>query len=283
MIPRLSRSNVDRNALHRGDPVWLAEAWQRSHIVQVDPARNAVAATASGLRLIRASDDLPARRIFLGGDEEPFFAVITDLPEGLHLRQAHRGWTDRDLGLAAQALAMAQWHENHRFDPKTGAKLEPGLAGWELRADSGVVYPRTDPAIIVLIDDGQDSVLLARNVRAKEGRYACVAGFVEPGESAEAAVHREVAEETGLALDRVEYVTSQPWPFPSQLMLAFSATADPGQEIVLQPDELADARWFTEAEAREHVRGRPDVGWRGLTDVSVARFLIDRWLAGRSS
>lgn len=278
MRPRLSRSNIDRNAASRRDPIWLAHAWERSQVVQVDPVRQAVAASDAGLKLVGPSDDLSHRRIFLGGDTHPYFAVICDLPEGMHLREAHPGWSDRDLGLATEALAIAQWHSRHRYHPATGEELRPRSAGWELGSDSGVVYPRIDPAIIVLIDDGGDRILLAQNVAAKAGRYACVAGFVEPGESAEAAVHREVSEETGLELQRVEYVTSQPWPFPSSLMLAFSATADATQEINLQADELADARWFTREQASKHISVDGSAGWRGLTQVSVARFLIERWL-----
>lgn len=282
MKPRLIGNNIDRNAALRRDPIWLANAWQRSEVVLVDPDRQTVSATESGLTFVSSSDALPQRRIYLGGDEKPYFAVVCDLPDGLYMRKAHPGWSDHDLSLATEALAMAQWHNRHRYHPQTGEELEPRLAGWELGSDSGVVYPRIDPAVIVLIDDGDDRVLLARNVAARNGRYACVAGFVEPGESAEAAVHREVAEETGLELQQVDYVTSQPWPFPSSLMLAFSATADPNQEIKLQPDELADARWFTSQQAAEHISLRGDSVWQGMTQVSVAWFLIERWLSSRT-
>jgi NAD+ diphosphatase len=139
-------------------------------------------------------------------------------------------------------------------------------------------FPRTDPAVIMLVHDGGDRVVLGRQAVWPPGRFSILAGFVEPGESAEAAVAREVAEEVGLRVTDIRYVASQPWPFPQSLMLGFVARADDPGELVLDPDEIEEARWFTRDELR-----RGD-GPRALPPpVSIARHILDRWVAGEFS
>ena len=131
------------------------------------------------------------------------------------------------------------------------------------------IYPRVDPAIIVLVSDAE-RCLLGRQTRWPEGRYSTIAGFVEPGESLEDAVRRETYEETNIHVGKVSYHSSQPWPFPSSLMLGFMADAE-SSEIILNDGELEDARWFTRKELRS---GFPKLPF----GISIARRLVDHWL-----
>ena len=150
-------------------------------------------------------------------------------------------------------------------------------AGWVQRdPESGLeVFPRTDPAVIMLVHDGGNRCVLGRQAVWPAGRFSILAGFVEPGESAEAAVAREVAEEVGLRVTDVRYVGSQPWPFPQSLMLGFVARAVGDLGLTLDPTEIEEARWFTRDELRS------GEGPKALPPpVSIARNIIDRWVAG---
>jgi NAD+ diphosphatase len=158
-----------------------------------------------------------------------------------------------EAGLLAYAKAMVHWRETHRFCGRCGAPTQPVDGGHVLRCSNedckSQQFPRIDPAIIVLITDGERA-LLGRQASWPAGRYSTIAGFVEPGESLEDAVAREVREETGVIVDAVDYHSSQPWPFPSSLMLGFTAHAST-TEIIRTDDELEDARWWT----REEIAG----------------------------
>lgn len=294
--PPLAIDVLDRGAAHRSDDEWLNAAWEQAQIVVCDPERERIDADEDGLHYHGADTAPDGERVYLGGEDPPVFAVLTDLPEGLPGRSIKPGWDRRDLAIAVEAIGIGHWHATYRFHPTTGEPLKARNAGWELAAGgSRPVFPRTDPAVIVLIDDGADRVLLAQHQRyggqpkpavaqntispprERQGRYACIAGFVEPGESAEAAVHREVAEEIGIRIDRLEYVSSQPWPYPRSLMLAYRATADASQPLTLQPEEISDARWFTRDEVRDMWADTAD-GTPSAVRISVARFLIENWL-----
>lgn len=288
--PPLAIDVLDRFGEHRGDDEWLTAAWEQAQIVVCDPVNERIAGDEEGLHYYDADTAPEGQRVYLGGDSPPVFTVLTDLPDGLPGRWIRPDWDRRDLAIAVQAIAIGHWHATYRFHPTTGEPLQARQAGWELAADTGrPVFPRTDPAVIVLIDDGADRVLLAQHRRysgapktgpaaVRSGRYACIAGFVEPGESAEAAVHREVGEEIGIKIDRLEYVSSQPWPYPRSLMLAYRATADPAQQLVLQAEEITDARWFTRDEVRQMWVDTQD-STPSAVRISIARFLIDGWLA----
>ncbi len=291
--PPLAIEALDRCDVHRGDQDWIDEAWQRARIVVCDPETERIDADEDGLHYFDADSAPEGERIYLGGEDPPVFAVWAPVPDGLHARWIGGDWDRRDLGIAVEAIAVMNWRQTYRYHPTTGEELTAGKAGWELTADEGrPIFPRTDPAVIVLIDDGADRVLLAQHVRyggpsrsasskasTRRGRYACIAGFVEPGESAEAAVHREVAEETGIKLDSLRYVSSQPWPYPRSLMLAYRASADSGQQLRLQADEISDARWFTREEVRRMWVETADSTPRAVR-ISIARFLIEQWLDG---
>jgi NAD+ diphosphatase len=187
------------------------------------------------------------------------------------------------------AVALANWHARHRFSPVDGQPTVPIEAGWARSSESGgTQWPRTDPAVIVLVHDGvagdQGRCLLGHNA-AWTGpgwvrRFSCLAGFVEAGESAESAVVREVGEEVGVPVADLHYLGSQAWPFPGSLMLGFTAQADPETPVQVDETEIAVARWFTRTEIRDVLTGRREDFGLPMA-ASIAHFLLTRWLAGR--
>jgi NAD+ diphosphatase len=196
-----------------------------------------------------------------------------------NLRQLGSVLSDRDAGLFTEALGIVNWHASHAFSPRTGVATTPGKAGW-VRTDpttGSEVFPRTDAAIIVGITDSRDRLLLGSNALWESNRFSLLAGFVEPGESLEAAVVREVFEESGLTVVDPVYLGSQPWPFPASLMLGFTARLDPAVENELMPDghEILELRWVTRDELRAALG---DILLPGPT--SIARSIIERWFGG---
>ena len=165
---------------------------------------------------------------------------------------------DRDAGLFTHAVALANWHDTHTHCPLDGTPTVPAAAGHSAICpeDGSEHFPRTDPAVIMLVTDPDDRCLLARNVAWPGRRVSILAGFVDPGESAEQAVVREVAEETGIKVTNVRYLGSQPWPMPRSLMLGFCADAPAGQEITVDHDELAEANWFSRDELLAAIKAR---------------------------
>jgi NAD+ diphosphatase len=287
--PALARSAVDRAAHRRTDTEWLAEAWSGALVLVLD-AQGQAAVTGDGtLALVPAAEAPEGERLFLGEEAgQAYFAVRGELPAGgtpRSLRDCGADLDDRDAGLFVAAVGLANWHDAHLYSPRTGAATTVRDGGWVREAvdGSGQMWPRTDPAVIMLVSDGvpgrDGRALFGRQAVWPAGRYSTLAGFVEPGESAEMAVAREVAEETGVTVSGIRYVASQPWPFPGSLMLGFTALADPAQEIVVDPTEIEDARWFTRAEllaARGDARKEPRVLLPMRT--SIAYHLISRWL-----
>jgi NAD+ diphosphatase len=217
----------------------------------------------------------PDGRFFLGmnADGTPYFAVVGALSEmdgarPATLREVGHLLDVKSAGIMATALALANWHGRHGFSPHTGAPTSVADAGWTRIDETGAQHwPRTDPAVIMLVHDGvsgdDGQCLLGSNAAwaprpGRIRRYSCLAGFVEPGESAEDAVAREVFEEVGVRVDSVRYVASQPWPYPSSLMLGFYAIADPQEALQLDPGEIAAARWFSRAEIRASIKAADD-------------------------
>ncbi len=192
------------------------------------------------------------------------------------LRQVGAILSDRDAGLLTHAVALANWHETHTHCPRCGAATVPAPAGHltVCPVDGTEHFPRLDPAVIMLVIDADDRLLLARNALWPKGRMSVVAGFVEPGESAEHAVAREVFEETAITVGQVRYLGSQPWPMPRSLMLGYQATAKSGQSIAVDEDEIGEARFFSRAELRAAI----DAGELGIApSSSIARRLIEYW------
>ena len=196
------------------------------------------------------------------------------------LRGAMLRLSAREGELAASARAVLQWHGSHRFCSACGAPSESAQAGWQRRcAACGTShFPRTDPVVIMLILRGND-LLLGRSPGWPAGMYSCLAGFVEPGETIEAAVRREVAEETGVAVSTVRYVASQPWPFPTSLMIGCRGQAVSGA-ITIDPAELEDARWVSREEMVTVMDGR-HAEIKPTRRGAIAHALIAEWLADR--
>ena len=194
------------------------------------------------------------------------------------LREAGTLLTDRDAGLLTHAVALANWHAVAGFCPRCGAPTAPELAGHSRRctADGSEHFPRCDPAVIMSVTDPGDRLLLARNSQWPPGRVSVLAGFVEPGESAEQAVAREVHEETGVVVAAVSYAGSQPWPMPHNLMLGFRAQAE-GSEIHVDGDEIAEARWYSRDDLRQVLESGV---LRMPPSLSISRWLIETWFGG---
>lgn len=275
--PALSRSTLDRRTADRADEAFLDAAWERAQLLVLTPEGRAPVAMG-GLRLTVPEGRRPADAFYLGEDElgHVFAIVSTDRPPArarlADLREVGAELDDRDAGMFVHAQALANWHRTHPRCPQCGGETEVIKGGAErlCPADGSHHFPRVDPAMIVIVTDpAGERALLGRQRTWPAGRYSTLAGFVEPGESAEQAVVREVLEETGVRVSDVHYVDSQPWPFPQSLMLGFAATADPEDSIGVPDGELEDARWFSREQVLD---GRMLPG-----PISIAYRLIMGW------
>jgi len=279
----LARSAVDRAAHRRTDEDWLASAWQApgTRVLRVCAGRTEVAGDPPTVKLSEPAGLPRAETFFLGVDEQDVAYFAVEVPEGVE-NDAFKGLRDvgallsaRDAGLLVHGVALANWHATHRHCPRCGGPTVMVAAGHVRRCprDGSEHYPRTDPAVIMTVVDADDRLLLGSQSQWPENRFSTLAGFVEPGESLEAAVRREVAEEVGVRVGEVHYVGSQPWPFPSSLMVGFLARAET-VDVEFVDGEIAQARWFTRAELRAAV----DAGEVRLSPrVSIARQLIESW------
>lgn len=203
--------------------------------------------------------------------------VCSDMARWVSARTMAHALDDLDSGIVIEALAMANWHAAHAFSPLTGSPARAEQAGWT-RVDQSTgkdLFPRTDAAVIALVTDDKDRIVLGSNALWESRRYSLLAGFVEPGESLESAVVREVFEESGLVVTNPVYMGSQPWPFPASLMVGFRAEIEQESLAGIRPDgtEIVDLRWFTREELLASLGdvllpGRP----------SIARAMIEDWL-----
>lgn len=299
----LSRHEIDRDYLTRERPNLFEELW-------ADPTTR-VLPLWRGQALVSAAEPWPALqllppaavpaadlRLYLGRSVSvsspepvgtPIAAVVLTDDEAAQLESDRRRWaglrslatslSDRDTGLLLAAIALANWHESHRFSPISGQPTTVEKGGWVRRDPSNgrEIFPRTDAAIIVGVTDRDDRLVLGSNALWESNRFSLLAGFVEPGESLESAVIREIYEESGLRLVDPVYLGSQPWPFPASLMLGFMAKLDPDQEVVLTPDgtEILDLRWFSREELASAL---PEIRLPGRS--SIARAIIEEWYGG---
>ena len=196
------------------------------------------------------------------------------------LRAAAPRLSPLEAELAATARALAAWHATHGFCARCGARSEPAQAGWQrlCPACGAHHFPRTDPVVIMLVTHGE-AVLLGRSPGWPERMFSLLAGFVEPGETVEAAVRRETFEEAGVRVAEVSYLASQPWPFPASLMIGCRGRAL-GRDLTLDPAEIEDAAWLTREEMAAAFAGRhPEV--RAPREGAIAGFLLRAWLADR--
>ncbi|WIJ46247.1 NAD(+) diphosphatase [Curtobacterium citreum] len=293
----LSRNELDRDAEFRTTP-------DLDRVLRDDPATRwlpvhrgeLLRETDGSLRFVRAeavpedavtlylgravadAADAPAGTRFVAVlvDDRTAAAIESDDVAWVSLRMFGTELSARDQGLAVEAVAMANWHAVHGFSPRTGSATEVVTGGWVRRDPEGHEhFPRTDAAIIVGVTDADDRILLGSNAAWDADRYSLLAGFVEPGESLEDAVRREVWEESGVRVEEPEYLGSQPWPFPASLMVGFRARAVDGDPSTARPDgvEILDVRWFSRDDVRERAGNTLLLPGR----TSIARAIIEEW------
>ncbi|WP_085306727.1 NAD(+) diphosphatase [Planktotalea arctica] len=219
----------------------------------------------------------------LGAFFDPSEQRHPDLPQSdvfAELRANMTRLTPRDAELAASARALYSWHASHRFCAKCGGASEMSMAGWQrgCGACGGQHFPRTDPVVIMLITH-ENSVLMGRSPGWPEGMYSLLAGFVEPGETLEAAVRREVLEEAGITVGQVDYLASQPWPFPNSLMFGCKGAAL-DTDITIDPVEIEDAIWVSREEMMLSFAGEnPKI--LPARKGAIAHFILKHWLSDR--
>lgn len=293
----LSRFEVDRDYLARERPALFEQlaADPLTRFLPVFDGRALVSDDALRLVTVDAVPDAPFQ-VYLGrtttaSATEPAGTPVVTLPiteqadadalaidgaRWANLRSVGSQLSSRDAGLLTEALGILNWHATHLFSPRTGEPLVVAKGGW-VRVDptnGSEHFPRTDAAIIVGITDADDRILLGSNALWESNRFSLLAGFVEPGESLEAAVVREVYEESGIRVVDPVYLGSQPWPFPASLMLGFTARVDPAFPATLAPDgtEILALRWFSRDELRE---SQGEVILPG--PVSIAHAILEEW------
>ena len=293
----LARSVLDRDDSSRSNQEVMMRRWTdpSSRLVTVvnDTARIVDGGSGIALDLVSPSEIESASiadSFFLGNDETGaamFGASAVDEESAPPANPGTKWESLRDVGaklgprdseMFTTTLGLANWHRTHQRCSKCGALTVPERSGWVRRCtvDQSEHFPRTDPAVIMLVLDADDRALLGNRVGWSPQWYSTLAGFVEPGESAEAAVAREVSEEVGLTVDRstVSFLGSQPWPFPSSIMLGFHAYATGDTKPKPDGDEIASARWFS----REEMRAACESGDVQVpSTVSIARHLIEAW------
>ena len=280
----LSVRSHERVGGRRTDEAWLAEQWAdpATRVLVLAGGRFPVREDGTSVRWLSPAEAPEGERLLLGETDGVVHFVV--LPRGFRapedwgtLRVLGPQLSATDAGLLVQAQALGEWHRAHRHCPRCGGGLAVHGGGYVLRCGScgREHFPRTDPAVIMLVTDG-DRALLGRQASWPPGRFSTLAGFVDPGESLEQAVAREVREEAGVEVGEVSYFGSQPWPFPSSLMVGFFARAVT-TEIDVDEDELEAARWFT----RDQLRAEAEAGTLLLPGgISISRSLVEAWYGG---
>lgn len=281
-------SLIDRAGDLRSNPARLEELWQQAQIIEIGKGR--VRSTQDGLTFIPSEEAVGGERYFLGIDrttETPYFGWgsgkvviengLADTEDYLTLRELAGELSPLHLEITMHAIALSNWHDSHPHCAKCGAPTRAALGG-AVRIcdlDESQHHPRTDAAIIVLIKDRADRILLGHQPVWPEGRFSTFAGFLEPGETFEQCVAREAMEESGVQLSEITYLGSQPWPFPASIMIAFSAITDAPDEARPDGEEITEVKWFSRAE----LKAEAAAGTLLLPPtVSVARRMIESWL-----
>ena len=296
---------LDRASERRRDQAWIATLLDDPAAL-ILPLRELRPATrGSGSPVLDWQKVAPWRELIDGGatliflglaEHRPYFAIdastaefgFTEAGEPPDVRSLAPLLPAPEAAILAEARSLIDWHARHRFCAQCGAPTRVESAGWvrrcpECRASH---YPRSDPVTIMLAVKGEHA-LLGRGRRRPGNRFSCLAGYMEPGETIEEAVRREVHEESGIRIGRVGYLACQPWPFPSTLMMGFLCEAL-SEEITVDPEELAEARWFSRAELRAMV-ARAAMGPDDPTQLSIpgpvaiAHQICRRWSHGLDS
>ncbi len=293
----LAKHEVERSTHLRSDEDWLAKTWDepgtRVLVIEDGQALARIGEGTAELIFVSPQEAPEGTRFLLGVDSDgvAYYGVCgpikgDDKDDGAAgggsrslrragLREAGTLLTDRDAGLMTHAVGLANWHAVAGFCSRCGNPTKPEMAGHSRRCtvDGSEHFPRCDPAVIMLVTDPDDRCLLARNAQWPKRQVSVLAGFVEPGESAEQAVAREVHEETGVIVSTVTYAGSQPWPMPHSLMLGFRAEATT-TEISVDHDEIAEANWF----GRDDLRAALLDGDLVMPpSLSISRWLIETW------
>jgi len=281
------------------DPFFAGPGLDRADHLRADSEAIAALRDLSGARQLAWENGAPAidgdgrlmwtgmtgeTPLFLGlQNGVPHFSTLPDGDAPVDSR-AHFGLLSlldsAEAPIFAAALSLANWHRRHRFCSVCGAASEPNRGGWSRACSScgAEHYPRVDPVVIMLAEhDGR--LLLGRQPHYPPGRYSALAGFVEPGETIEAAVARELGEEAGIEVGDVRYIASQPWPFPSSLMIGAHADAK-GDALTIDKNELDDARWFSRADVVTALEGKPDAAFLAPPRAAIARTLLEAWVDG---
>ncbi len=281
----MSQRSHERIGERRTDDAWLDETWADpgTRVLVLAGGRFPLTEGRDAVRWLAPSEAPEGERLLLGEREGVVhYAVLPTkafrAPDAWgQLRELGPGLPAADRGFLVQAQAMWEWRRAHRFCGRCGGGLVAGRGGYVLQCEAcgRQHFPRTDPAVIMLVTDG-DRALLGRQAAWPQGRFSTLAGFVDPGESLEDAVAREVREEAGIEVTEVTYFGNQPWPFPSSLMVGFFARART-TEIVVDDDEIEEARWFSRGE----LRAGAEAGTLALPGgISISRSLIEAWYGG---
>jgi NAD+ diphosphatase len=270
-------SLIDRAGELRTDPAALAELLTRAKVLAVGGGK--VSADLASAKLLYPnikSDEI----YFLGIDratDTPYFAAhVPESEEFLSLREIGAALSPLEIGLALHAVALSNWHTSHPRCSKCGAGTTSSLGGAVRICDQcdAQHHPRTDSAIIVLVRDADDRILLGRQAVWPEGRFSTFAGFLEPGETFEQCVSREVFEESGVSVSQINYLGSQPWPFPASIMIAFEAVINDPEAARPDGEEIVEVRWYSRAQLKSAME---DGSLLLPPGISVARKMIERW------
>ena len=290
-------SRIDRAGELRVNQETLDQLWQRAKILQIAEGR--IAAVDTALTLISAQDVAAhiaahtfteGSRYFLGLDLEtkaPFFAWDTEWVGSIDdevkevgfstVREIGSLLSEQELEISLHAMGLSNWHRAHPRCPRCGGatRVDLGGAARTCDADGSQHHPRTDSAVIVLVKDRSDRILLGHQPIWPEGRFSTFAGFLEPGETFEQCVAREVLEESAVVVTELKYLGSQPWPFPASIMIAFEAVTDNPERAQGDGQEITEVKWFTRAELMAAAK---DGSLLLPPSISVARKMIERWL-----
>ena len=278
----LAAAEVDRSAHLRSDEAYLQSSWPNALVLQFNSEK--FASQSNQLTFVKGASlgEYDSQiDYFLGvKDGENFFLRHlndeTLTSEFKSLREIGSFLSPRDIGLAVHAQGLANWHSKHPRCSLCGGPTVVVLAGAVRRCptDQSEHYPRTDSAIIVLIKNDKDQILLGRQKVWPKYRFSTFAGFVEPGESFEHCVIREVREEAGVELTKINYLGSQPWPFPASLMIAFEAITNTPELARPDGDEIEEIRWFSREEMKSAILDKSLIL---PFEISVARQMINAW------